>query len=94
MRDAISKLMGDVADPHFQATVEATLTEMASGAGESAPGGHPSLDGHLAASVFNTLAAKSGAAGAESIAKSSCEGGWQSGLSCWGACLRVVLVCV
>lgn len=73
MRLAVSKMMGDVADPHFQATVEATLSAMASGAGESSAGGRdaadPMADGALAASVFSTLAAQSGAAGAETIAK-------------------------
>lgn len=72
MRAAVGSLMGDVADPHFKATVESTLREMAAGAGASTAGGadaaDPVSDGHLAASVFSSLATHSGAAGAEAIA--------------------------
>ena len=73
MHEAVQKLMGDVADPHFQRTVEETLQEMASGAGASSAGGKdaadPLADGHLAASVFSSLASHSGAAGAQAIAQ-------------------------
>jgi len=72
MRRAISNVMGEVADPHFRSTVEQTLREMAAGSGASTAGGagaaDPVADGHLAASVFSTLASNSGAAGADAIA--------------------------
>ena len=73
MREAIHKVMGDVADPHFQRTVEETLQEMAAGAGAGTAGGKdaadPHADGHMAASVFSALAAHSGAAGASAVAQ-------------------------
>ena len=60
MREAIGRIMGDVADPHLQRTVEETLQEMATGAGSSTAGGadaaDPQGDGHIAASVFSALA--------------------------------------
>lgn len=72
MKRAIQNVMGEVADPHFRATVEQTLREMAAGSGASTAGGaaaaDPVADGHLAASVFSTLASQSGAAGADAIA--------------------------
>ena len=74
MREAIGRIMGDVADPHFQRTVEETLQEMATGAGSSTAGGSdaadPQGDGHIAASVFSALAQHSGAAGANAVSKS------------------------
>jgi hypothetical protein len=73
MKEAIGRIMGDVADPHFQRTVEETLQEMASGAGTSTAGGadaaDPAGDGHIAASVFSALAQHSGAAGANAVAQ-------------------------
>jgi len=73
MREAIGRIMGDVADPHFQRTVEETLQEMATGAGASTAGGadaaDPQADGHVAASVFSALAQHSGAAGANAVAQ-------------------------
>ena len=73
MQEAVRGLMGDVADPHFQRTVEETLQEMASGAGDGGAGGRdaadPLSDGHIAASVFSSLASHSGAAGAQAIAQ-------------------------
>jgi hypothetical protein len=73
MQDAVRQMMGDVADPHFQRTVEETLQEMASGAGNSGVGGvdasDPLSDGNIAASVFSSLATHSGAAGAQTIAQ-------------------------
>ena len=73
MKRALQNVMGEVADPHFRATVEATLREMSAGAGASTAGGagaaDPVADGHLAASVFSSLATHSGAAGADAIAK-------------------------
>ena len=73
MREAVAKIMGDVADPHFQRTVEDTLQEMATGAGAGTAGGagaaDPHADGHIAASVFSALAAHSGAAGAGAVAQ-------------------------
>ena len=73
MTEAVQRMMGDVSDPHFQRTVEETLQEMASGAGESTAGGRdaadPLSDGHIAASVFSSLASHSGAAGAQAIAQ-------------------------
>ncbi len=73
MQEAVQRLMGDVADPHFQRTVEETLQEMASGAGAGTAGGRdaadPLSDGHIAASVFSSLASHSGAAGAQAIAQ-------------------------
>ena len=73
MKEAIRKVMGDVADPHFQRTVEETLQEMATGAGDGTAGGRdaadPHADGHVAASVFSALAEHSGAAGANAVAQ-------------------------
>jgi len=72
MQEAVRSMMGDVADPHFQKTVEETLNEMATGSGDSTIGGvnsaDPLSDGNLAASVFSSLASHSGAAGAHTIA--------------------------
>lgn len=72
MKRAVHSVLGEVADPHFRATVEQTLREMSAGSGASTAGGgsaaDPVADGHLAASVFSTLASQSGAAGADAIA--------------------------
>ena len=72
MLESVQRLMGDVSDPHFQRTVEETLQEMASGAGDNTAGGRdasdPLSDGHIAASVFSALASHSGAAGAHAVA--------------------------
>ncbi len=73
MQEAVQSLMGDVVTPEFQRTVEETLQEMASGSGDSTAGGRdaadPLSDGHIAASVFSSLASHSGAAGAQAIAQ-------------------------
>lgn len=65
--------MGDISTPEFNFTLGDTMRQMISGAGDSTIGGRdrasPLEDGDIAASIFSTLATETGAAGAESIAK-------------------------
>jgi peroxin-19 len=70
-QDALSKIIGDIKDPEFQSTLEQTLREMGSGAGNSTAGGadHAATHEGIAANIFQSLAVESGTEGAESVAK-------------------------